>query len=131
MGNARGNTFSRNHTTLNPNEKDFWQFEWHEIGIYDLPAMIDFILAKTQRDQLICAGHSQGGSVLAVLLSERPEYNDKISLTHLIAPAIIMKHYNVLLKPALNNVDQLKVNFNFHLLKGNLVHNHISIDDLF
>lgn len=55
------------------------------------------------------AGHSQGGAILAVLLSERPEYNDKISLTHLIAPAIIMKHYNILLKPALNNVYQLKV----------------------
>ena len=25
-GNARGNTFSRNYTTLNPDDEDFWQF---------------------------------------------------------------------------------------------------------
>lgn len=79
MGNARGNTLSRNHTTLNPNEVDFWKFSWHEMGVYDLPALIDFILARTGQEQLIYAGHSQGGTSLFVLLSERREYNKKIS----------------------------------------------------
>lgn len=54
MGNARGNMFSRNHTTLNPNEPEFWKFSIHELGVIDLPAMIDYILLQTNQTQLIC-----------------------------------------------------------------------------
>lgn len=32
MGNARGNTFSRNHVSLLPSGTAFWDFSWHEIG---------------------------------------------------------------------------------------------------
>lgn len=62
FGNARANTYSRNHTHLSPDDGEFWKFSWHEIGLYDLPAMIDFILEKTEQDQMIYIGHSQGKS---------------------------------------------------------------------
>lgn len=68
MGNARGNTFSRNHTIVNPDDVKFWKFSWHEIGIYDLPAMIDYILNRTHQQQLIYTGYSQGGTAMLVLL---------------------------------------------------------------
>lgn len=37
MGNARGNVYSRAHTTYNPDgemkeRKQFWTFSWDEIG---------------------------------------------------------------------------------------------------
>lgn len=37
LGNARGNTYSANHTILKPfgsriNRRKFWDFSWHEIG---------------------------------------------------------------------------------------------------
>lgn len=125
MLNARGNTFSRNHTTLNPDNIEFWQFSWHEIGYYDLPAAIDFILAKTEHEKLICAGHSQGGSVLTVLLSDRPEYNEKVSSVHLMAPAIFLKYYNFLLHPAVSNLYEIKVSNNtfFLILSINAIRN--------
>lgn len=28
LGNSRGNTFSRNHTTLDPQDFDFWNFAY-------------------------------------------------------------------------------------------------------
>lgn len=68
LGNARGNTFSRNHTTVDPDDAAFWKFSWHEIAIYDLPAIIDFILERTQQQQLIYTGYSQGGTIMFVLL---------------------------------------------------------------
>ncbi|XP_030749375.1 lipase 1-like isoform X2 [Sitophilus oryzae] len=45
--NDRGNTQSRNHTTLSPHDRDFWDFSWHEIGVIDLPETIDLILKTT------------------------------------------------------------------------------------
>lgn len=32
LGNARGNTHSRNHLYLSPNYQEFWDFSWHKIG---------------------------------------------------------------------------------------------------
>ncbi|XP_055316816.1 lipase 3-like [Sitodiplosis mosellana] len=111
FGNARGNTFSRNHTTLDPDKSRFWSFSFHEIAIYDLPAQIDFILAQTNRTQLIYVGHSQGGNIIFILLSERPEYNKKIALVHAMAAAVFMvkSDSNALLNPLLDNLDDLKI----------------------
>lgn len=52
--------FSRNHTSLSPEKPEFWQFSWHEIGYYDLPTMIDYILLQTNKTKLAYVGHSQG-----------------------------------------------------------------------
>lgn len=86
--NSRGNKYSRDHKTLNPNISPgpFWNFSWYEMAIYDLPASIDFILAKTGRAKLAYTGHSQGGTIMLVLLALLPEYNDKISVACLMAP---------------------------------------------
>lgn len=59
MGNARGNRYSKNHTSLNSDYMEFWDFTFHEMGKYDLPANIDYILSKTGYDQLHYIGHSQ------------------------------------------------------------------------
>lgn len=60
IGNARGNTYSRRHVTLSPKNPKFWDFSWHEIGVIDLPAMIDYILQHTNQTKLAYVGHSQG-----------------------------------------------------------------------
>lgn len=59
MGNARGNRYSKNHTKLSIDGQDYWDFTFHEMGKYDLPAVIDFILDKSEYDQLHYVGHSQ------------------------------------------------------------------------
>ncbi|KAK9731502.1 alpha/beta-hydrolase lipase region [Popillia japonica] len=93
MGNARGNTWSRKHIILNPNrDSDFWDFSWHEIGSIDLPTMIDYVLRVTGRQQVFYIGHSQGTTAFWVMLSERPEYNDKIRLMVALAPIAYMSN---------------------------------------
>ena len=44
LGNNRGNRFSEKHTTLDTKSREFWQFDWEEMGTEDQPAVIDFIL---------------------------------------------------------------------------------------
>ncbi|XP_055677817.1 lipase 3-like [Lutzomyia longipalpis] len=92
MGNARGNTHSRKHITMSPNERAFWKFTWHEIGIIDVPAMIDYILNETDQKQLHYIGHSQGTTALFVMLSLRPEYNEKITMANALAPVAFMSN---------------------------------------
>lgn len=71
--------------------------------------MIDFILERTGRKQLIYIGHSQGASAVFALLSERPEYNRKISSIHIMGGAIILKYSNTWLNYVIPHLDEIKV----------------------
>lgn len=93
LGNARGNKHSTNHKYLSINSSEFWSFSWHEIGLYDLSAMIDFMLNSTNSEKGFYVGHSQGTTVAMVLLSMRPEFNQKIIQAHLLAPAIFLENF--------------------------------------
>lgn len=86
MGNSRGNRYSKNHTILNSDYQEFWDFTFHEMGKYDLPANIDYILSKTGYEQLHYIGHSQGTAIFWVLCSEQPAYSQKITSMHALAP---------------------------------------------
>lgn len=88
IGNARGNKFSRKHSTLTTNDDEYWEFSWNEIGTFDLPAYIDYILEKTGQKALYFVGHSQGTTAFFVMLSVLPEYNAKIRSFHGITPVM-------------------------------------------
>ncbi|XP_049837451.1 lipase 3-like isoform X2 [Schistocerca gregaria] len=90
LGNARGNVYSTNHTRLDPNSEEFWQFSWHESGMEDLPAVVDYVLQQTRRPGLVYVGHSMGGTMFYVLASLRPEYSRKVRAAFLLAPAVFM-----------------------------------------
>ncbi|KAH8382258.1 hypothetical protein KR009_002585, partial [Drosophila setifemur] len=97
LGNARGTKYSRRHLQLKPSKKQFWQFSWHEMGIYDLPSSIDFVLKQTNQQAVHFVGHSQGCTTFLVMLSERPEYGEKILTSHLLAPVAFQGHMTSLL----------------------------------
>lgn len=92
LGNGRGNTYSRNHTSRSPLHPYFWRFSWHEIGYFDIAAMIDYALKTNGQGQqsIHYVGHSQGTTVFFTLMSLRPEYNEKIKTAHMFAPIAIM-----------------------------------------
>lgn len=92
LGNQRGNTHSRKHISIDPKKSAFWEFSFHEIGLFDIPAKIDYILETTGQPKLHCAGHSQGTAVFFVLLSLKPEYNDKILSMHALSPISYLAH---------------------------------------
>ena len=92
MGNSRGNTYSKAHTNITASNSTFWEFSWHEMGIYDLPSTIDYVLKFTGQNKLYYVGHSQGTSIFLVMLSEKPEYNEKIHKAVLLAPLANTTH---------------------------------------
>lgn len=91
LGNSRGNQYS-SHIKYDKNSSKFWDFSLHEIGYYDLPAMIDYVLNFTKSEKLFYVGLSQGAATGMILLSTRPEYNRKIMQVHLEGPAVFMGH---------------------------------------
>ena len=63
-------------------------YSWHEIGIYDLPTMIDHIIELTKQEKIFMVTHSQGGTVFFVMASERPEYQEKVIALSALAPVV-------------------------------------------
>ena len=47
LGNNRGGRFGMNHTSLKTDDSRFWDFDYEEMGIFDLPAEIDHIVNIT------------------------------------------------------------------------------------
>ncbi|KAH8319625.1 hypothetical protein KR074_002488, partial [Drosophila pseudoananassae] len=92
LANFRGTRYSRHHAYLNPDKNEFWRFSFHEIGVEDVAAFIDYILRLTNQKAVHVVGHSQGCTTLLILLSMRPEYNEKVKIAILMAPAAFMKH---------------------------------------
>ncbi|KAI8438120.1 hypothetical protein MSG28_010748 [Choristoneura fumiferana] len=97
LGNARGNVNSRGHVSFDPDNRrqksDFFDYSWEEIGMIDVPTMVDYALAQTGALKLHYIGHSQGGTSFLVMTSMKPEYNDKILTAHLLAGVGYMSHF--------------------------------------
>ncbi|XP_065074236.1 lipase 1-like [Ochlerotatus camptorhynchus] len=91
LANARGTRYSKKHSTLSLDSKEYWDFSWHEIGYYDLPAMIDYIINATNASKLHYIGFSQGTTVYFVMTSTRPDYNDKVALMVALSPSVFLK----------------------------------------
>jgi len=97
LGNNRGNKYSRSHISLNPDkDKNFWNYSYHEMGKYDLPAMIDFIQLTTRSNRKITyVGHSQGTSQLFAGMTLLPDYfEQKINGFIALGPVTNIKNVN-------------------------------------
>lgn len=67
VGNSRGNRYSTHKMSKTP--LNFWEFSFHEIGIYDLPAAFKYINRITNR-KIHYIGHSQGTLAMFIALSQ-------------------------------------------------------------
>uniref|UniRef100_A0ACB8F8B2 Uncharacterized protein n=1 Tax=Sphaerodactylus townsendi TaxID=933632 RepID=A0ACB8F8B2_9SAUR len=92
LGNSRGNAWSLRHKTLEPTEQKFWEFSFHEMGYYDLPAVIYYILNETRQEQLYYVGHSEGSTSGFVAFSTRPQLAERIKLFFALGPPTAIPH---------------------------------------
>jgi len=92
LGNIRGNTFSREHNKLDPEEKEYWKFSIDEFAEFDVEATVNRILEVTKQKQLYYAGHSQGTMLMFAKGSEDPEFGKKIKTFFALAPVTTIGH---------------------------------------
>ncbi|XP_077553276.1 lysosomal acid lipase/cholesteryl ester hydrolase-like [Haemaphysalis longicornis] len=78
--NTRGTPQSNHHKTLTTDDPRFWEWSFDEIGSYDLAAAVDHIINVTGFSRIGLLSYSLGFTSSLVLLSMRPEYNDKVNI---------------------------------------------------
>lgn len=86
------------------------------MGTQDLPAMIDYVLNHTDQKSLRYVGFSLGTTTLFVLLSMKPEYNEKIELAVCLSPIALWAEVKPSLMRLLMFVPTLKVNITLQLI---------------
>ncbi|XP_037711024.1 lipase 1-like [Drosophila subpulchrella] len=91
MLNTRGNVYSQERGRGHESDQNYWDFSFHEIGLYDIPAAIDLILGQTNQPSIQYIGHSQGSTVFFAMCSLRPIYAAKVKLMQSLSPTVIMK----------------------------------------
>ncbi|XP_077529164.1 lysosomal acid lipase/cholesteryl ester hydrolase-like [Haemaphysalis longicornis] len=90
--NSRESEPYASHKTLSKKDREYWRWSFDEIGRYDVAAAIDHVLNATGAEKLTLVGVSQGVTISLVLLSTRPEYNDKIDLFVAYGPVANVSH---------------------------------------
>ena len=82
---------------------------WDEMGKYDIPAVIKYVLKTTGRQKMIYIGHSLGCAMFFIAMIDHPKLNDKIELMIALAPASSMAYFKNYLRLFSPFVDQIAV----------------------
>ncbi|CAL8124021.1 unnamed protein product [Orchesella dallaii] len=93
LGNQRGNEFSIRHSRVPVSSSKFWNFSFHEMGMYDLPAMLDYVTKITQKPKAHYIGFSMGTTLFFSGLSKRPEYSEKVGIGIALGPSTFQDHF--------------------------------------
>nr|XP_056705244.1 lipase member M-like [Euleptes europaea] len=92
LANNRGCRWCRRHQNFSLDQQEFWDFSFHEMAMSDLPAIINFILAKTGQEQIYYIGYSQGTTIGFIAFSAMPELAQKIKIFFALAPVYLLNN---------------------------------------
>lgn len=76
----------RENTLLSSEDPRFWDWSVDDLARYDVPAMVDAVLATTGHSSLVWIGHSQGNAQAFMAFSQDPALARKISALVALAP---------------------------------------------
>jgi lysosomal acid lipase/cholesteryl ester hydrolase len=91
LGNNRGNKYSYKHVNLSPNEDKFWDYCIDHLATFDIPAMLEYVLAETGVERLSYVGFSQGTAQGFAAFSINAKLAQKIDLFVALAPSTRVK----------------------------------------
>ena len=92
LGNNRGNTYSSTHVNYTTNDHAFWDFTWEDMGRFDLPAMIKYVLKVSGRKTISYVGYSEGVMQAFVTFSEDQSLAKSVSYFAAMGPVAWLGH---------------------------------------
>ncbi|GMS99514.1 hypothetical protein PENTCL1PPCAC_21689, partial [Pristionchus entomophagus] len=88
IANSRGNIYSNKHKQFNITDPRFWNFSWDDMGRFDYPAIISYILKRSRSKKMYVVGHSQGALSFLISTTVAPSIRKKVLHFFGLAPAI-------------------------------------------
>ncbi|ERN10889.1 hypothetical protein AMTRI_Chr12g270120 [Amborella trichopoda] len=116
VGNVRGTRWSHGHNSLSENDKEFWDWSWEELALYDLAEMINFIHSATN-SKIFYVGHSQG-TIMALAAFTRSEVVEMVAGAALLCPISYLDHVSsqFVLRAVSLHLDQMLTTMGIHQL---------------
>ncbi|ESW15041.1 hypothetical protein PHAVU_007G039100 [Phaseolus vulgaris] len=116
VGNVRGTRWSHGHISLSEKNKQFWDWSWQELALYDVAEMINFINSVTN-SKIFVVGHSQG-TIISFAAFTQPEIVEKVEAAALLSPISYLDHVSapLVLRMVKMHIDQMVLSMGFHQL---------------
>ncbi|GLT76696.1 hypothetical protein SLA2020_483410 [Shorea laevis] len=116
VSNVRGTRWSHGHTSLSEKDKDYWDWSWQELALYDLAEMIHYINSMT-KSKVIIVGHSQG-TIMSLAALTQPEVAEMVEAAALLCPISYLEHVSapLVLRMVAMHLDQMVVAMGIHQL---------------
>ncbi|CAN1307598.1 Triacylglycerol lipase 1, partial [Linum perenne] len=116
VGNVRGTFWSHGHVSLSEDDKEFWDWSWQELAMYDLAEMIHHIYSATS-SKVFLVGHSQG-TIMSLAALSQPKIVEMVEAAALLCPISYLDHVTAPLvhKMVTMHVDQMITAMGIHQL---------------
>ncbi|XP_010028409.2 triacylglycerol lipase 1 [Eucalyptus grandis] len=116
VGNVRGTRWSHGHVSLSEKDKDFWDWSWEELALYDLAEMIRYISSITS-SKVFLVGHSQG-TIMSLAALTQPAIAEMVKAAALLCPISYLGHVSapLVLRMVSMHLDQMVVAMGIHQL---------------
>ena len=80
-------TYSQEHDTWTPYDKEYWAMDWRKYALYDFPAAVAEIRKRNGDKKVAYVGHSQGTTQMLAGMGLIPEwYDENVSSAVLLGP---------------------------------------------
>ncbi|KAN0034469.1 hypothetical protein ACTFIV_000982 [Dictyostelium citrinum] len=106
ISNVRGTIYSNKHLNYTIDDVEYWNFSFDEMGQFDLPCIVDYVINVTGNSKVNYIGHSQGTTMGFIGFIEGNELTKKINTFFALAPVTRVTHCKSVI---LNLIAQLSI----------------------
>ncbi|KAM1002915.1 hypothetical protein FF1_003249 [Malus domestica] len=116
VGSVRGTRWSHGHVSLSEEDKEFWDWSWQELALFDLSEMIRYIYS-TRSSKVFVVGHSQG-TIMSLAALTQPDIAELVEAAALFCPISYLEHITskFALRMVNMHVDQMILAMGIHQL---------------